>query len=103
MIRYDEQIVRIFLSAAKNFSHEICGAIYPDTPRTSRIADIIAQQIQNKSPWPEPPVGRPRGLLDGLDDRVTVAPVSARAPTRPSENSISKAIPALTAVALRNG
>ena len=35
------------------------------------------QKLQNKSPWPELPAWRPRGLLGGLDGRVTAAPVPA--------------------------
>jgi hypothetical protein len=99
-IQYDEQIVRIIFQQRK-ISHMKFVARYL-SGHAATIMDC-GQKLQNKSPWPELPAWRPRGLLGGLDGRVTAAPVSARAPTRPSENSISKAMPALTAVAVRNG
>ena len=46
---------------------------------------------------------RPRGLAASPLGLAAGDPSSARAPTRPSENSISIAIPALTAAAVRSG
>jgi hypothetical protein len=51
MIRYDEQIVRIFFQQRKILSHEnLPRDLSGDVPRTSWIADIMSQKLQNKSP-----------------------------------------------------